>query len=80
MEYISGRYMIFLGGGEEEQGESLFLIVCALTEMAYFEMDDDFNKRFILYNNAFPIFYTDIGYCSTGVIIDFAVVSKYSSI
>lgn len=45
--------MIFLGGGEEEPGESLFLIVFALEGMAYFEMDDDFNKRFILYNNAF---------------------------
>ena len=53
MEYISGRYMIFLGGGKEEPGESLFLIVFALEGMAYFEMDDDFNKRFILYNNAF---------------------------
>lgn len=45
--------MIFLGGGEEEPGEILFLIVFALEEMDYFEIDDDFNKRFILYNNAF---------------------------
>jgi hypothetical protein len=72
--------MIFLGGGKEEPGEILFLIVFALQEMAYFEMDDDFNKRFILYNNAFPIFYTDIGNCRTGLTNDFAVVSKYSSI
>lgn len=47
--------MIFFGGGEEEPGESLFLIVFALKEMAYFERDDTFNLRFILYNNAFGI-------------------------
>ena len=52
--YFGALYDIF-GGGKEEPGESLFLIVFTLEGMAYFEMDDDFNKRFILYNNAFRI-------------------------
>ena len=58
--------------GHGKESKNPFLIVFAFAEMVYIEMDDNFNRLFILYNNAFSIFYTSIGKCYASVVLDLA--------